>query len=80
MVKYAGSGVTLPEGSSILLTACLTSEPQFAQIKMGFIRNSLAVQGLGLGVFTAGAWVQSPIGELRSCMPRGVAKKKKKNS
>ena len=28
-------------------------------------RNSLVVQWLGLGAFTAGVWVQSPIRELR---------------
>ena len=40
--------------------------------------NSLAVQWLGLGAFTAVAWVQSPVGELKSCKLWGVAKKKKK--
>ena len=33
---------------------------------------------LGLGAFTAGARVQSLLVELRSCKPRGAAKKKKK--
>ena len=37
--------------------------------------NSLAVQWLGLGAFTAVAQVQSLVGELRSCKPHGVAKK-----
>ena len=32
--------------------------------------SSLAVQWLGLGAFTAGAWVQSLIRELRSCKMR----------
>ena len=40
--------------------------------------NSLAVQWLGLGAFTSVAWVQSLVGEVRSCKPRGTAKKKKK--
>ena len=35
--------------------------------------NSLAVQWLGLGAFTARAQVQSLVGELRSRKPRGVA-------
>ena len=39
--------------------------------------NSLAVQWLGLSAFTAGAQVQSLMGELRSRKPHGVAKKKK---
>ena len=36
------------------------------------------VQWLGLGTFTAAAWVQSLVGELKSCKLHGVAKKKKK--
>ena len=40
--------------------------------------NSLAVQWLGLGAFTAGVQVQSLIRELRSRKPHHVAKKKKK--
>ena len=39
-------------------------------------RNSLVVQWLDLSVFTAEALVQSLVGELRSCKPRGVAKNK----
>ena len=35
--------------------------------------NSLVVWWLGLGVFTAKAWVQSLVGELRSHKPCGVA-------
>ena len=38
--------------------------------------NSRAIQGLGLGTFTAGACVQSLVGELRFRKPRGKAKKK----
>ena len=34
---------------------------------------------LGLGTFTAVAWVQSLVGELRFHMPQGMAKKKKRN-
>ena len=48
--------------------------------------NSLVVQRLGLGAVTDRAWVQSLVGELRSCKLHGVAKtnntkkkKKKKN-
>ena len=39
--------------------------------------NSLVVQSLGLGAFIAGTWVQSLVGELRSCKPCGVAKRNK---
>ena len=35
----------------------------------------MAVQWLGVDAFTAKAWVPSLVGELRSCKPRGVAKK-----
>ena len=35
--------------------------------------NSLAVQWLGLGTFTASAQIQSLVRELRSCKPRGQA-------
>ena len=37
--------------------------------------TSLVVQWLGLPVFTAVAWVQSLVGELRSHKPRHMAKK-----
>ena len=37
--------------------------------------NSLAVQWLGLGAFTARARVQSLVGKLRSCKPRDGPKK-----
>ena len=40
--------------------------------------NSLAVQWLGLGAFTAVAQVQSLVRELRSCKPPNAAKKKQK--
>ena len=40
-----------------------------------YLGNSLAVQWLGLGTFTAGAQVQSLVRELRSCKLCGVAKK-----
>ena len=36
----------------------------------------MAVQWLGLSTFTAGAWVQSLLRELRSCKPCGGHKKK----
>ena len=43
--------------------------------------NSLAVQWLGVGTFTARAWVQSLVRELRSRKPqKGAAKKKEKKS
>ena len=37
---------------------------------------SLAIQWLGLGTFTAMAWVQPLVKELRSYKPRGMAKRK----
>ena len=55
MIKYAGSGVTLSEGSSTTYYM-LEFELQFVQIKIGFIGNSLVVQWLGQGAFTPGAW------------------------
>ena len=39
--------------------------------------NSLAVQWWGLSTFTAGAWVQSLVGEIGPHKPSGTAKKKK---
>ena len=36
------------------------------------------VQQLGLGIFTAMAWVQPLVRELKSCKPYGVAKNKNK--
>ena len=45
--------------------------------KILFSRNSLAVQWSGLGTFTAGAWVQSLVRELRSRKLCGAARKKK---
>ena len=41
------------------------------------VRSSLVVQLLGLSAFSAGAWVRSLVGELRSHKPHGVGKKKK---
>ena len=38
--------------------------------------NSLVVQWLGLSALTAGAQVQSLLGELRSCKPHSAGKKK----
>ena len=43
----------------------------YKKAKLG---NSLVVQWLGFGTFTAGALVQSLVGELRSCKPCGMAK------
>ena len=44
------------------------------------VRSSLVVQWLGLCAFTAVAWVQSLIGELRSHKLLSTAKKKKRKS
>ena len=41
--------------------------------------NALAVQWLGLREFTAGAWVQTLLRELRSHKPCSMAKKEKKD-
>ena len=41
------------------------------------METSLVAQGLGLQLPLQGAWVQSLVGELRSHMPCGVAKKNK---
>ena len=38
--------------------------------------TSLAVQWSGLCASTAGVWVRSLVEELKSCKPRGAAKKK----
>ena len=40
--------------------------------------NSPLVQWLGLGDFTVMARVESLVGELRSCQPSSMAKKKKR--
>ena len=42
--------------------------------------NFLAFQWIELGVFTAGAWVQSPVGEITSNILHAIAKKKRKRS
>ena len=42
------------------------------------VGNSLVVQWLGLGTFTARAQVRSLVRELKSCKPCSAAKKKKK--
>ena len=44
----------------------------------GIFGNSPVIQWLGLHAFTARAWVQSLVGELRSHKPFSVGKKKKK--
>ena len=48
------------------------------QTKEKSLGNSLAVQWLGLSTFTAAAWVQSLVGEVRSRKLFSEAKKKKK--
>ena len=50
--------------------------PQLADSKSPALGNSLAVQWLGLGAFTAVTGIQSLVGELRYCEPCGAAKKK----
>ena len=40
--------------------------------------NSMVVQWLGLGAFTARPQVQSLVGELRSCKPGSMAKKRER--
>ena len=49
-----------------------------SQSKVNTTGNSLVVQWLGLWTFTATAWVQSLVRELRSHKLHGVAKKKRK--
>ena len=49
---------------------------QILKLKNPGFGNSLTVQWLGFGAFTAVAWVQSLVGELRYCKPQGMAKKK----
>ena len=49
-------------------------------LKVKPIGNSLALQWLGLCALTAGARVQSLVGELRSHKPLGTGRKKKKKS
>ena len=57
----------------------LQDRVNFSRMKEKLFKgNSLAVQWLGLRTFTAGARVQSLVGELRSSKLRGTAKKKKK--
>ena len=46
--------------------------------KKGIRGNSRVVQCLGFSPFTPGAWLQLLAGELRSCQPCGMAKRKKK--
>ena len=48
-----------------------------ARFKMGMSGNSLVVQWLGLHAFTARAWVQSLVRELRSHKLCGMAKNKR---
>ena len=48
-----------------------------ARFKMGMSGNSLVVQWLGLSAFTARAWVQSLVRELRSHKLCGMAKNKR---
>ena len=40
--------------------------------------NSLAAQRLGLRTFTAMAWAQTLVGELRSCKLQGTVKNREK--
>ena len=47
---------------------------------MYVVGNSLVVQWLGFGAFTAMTWVQCLVGELRSCKLHGSAKKNQKGN
>lgn len=47
------------------------------EMKITFLGNSLEVQWLGLGAFTAVVQVQSLVKELRSCKLYGAAKRTK---
>ena len=49
-------------------------------MKEWIVGNSLAVQWLRLGAFTARIWVQSLVGELRSHTAQPKKEKKKKKS
>ena len=60
---------------SPMITMNKCSNKQFISRPSG---DSLVVQWLGLGVLTAGAWVQSLVGELRSHNLHGAAKIEKK--
>ena len=52
------------------------SQVDSSRLKIYIPRNSLAVQWLGLSLSLQGAWVQSAVGELRSCMPPDRGKNK----
>ena len=54
-----------------------TKKPLKCTIQKGEYGISLAVQWLVHGGFTAVAWVQSLVKELRSYKPRGAQKQKK---
>ena len=58
----------------VLNSSCMSKSTE-ELLKNSPLGNSLEVQWLGLGAFTAVAQVQSLVGELRSCKPHGVAKK-----
>ena len=47
-------------------------------LKMLALENSLVAQCSGLGAFTAGAHIQSLVGQLGCCKLHGAKKKKKK--
>ena len=56
----------------------IMKEFSFLKSKEGYLGDSLAVQWLRLGAFTAVAWVQFLVRELRHHKPQGVAKQRKK--
>ena len=63
----------------VLNSSCMSKSTE-ELLQNSPLGNSLEVQWLGLGALTAVAQVQSLVGELRSCKPHGVAKKKIKMS
>ena len=60
-----------PSSGNLIVVSWLTSRHHS-------VGNSLVVQWLGLDTFTAGARVQSPVGELRSHIPCSAAKANRK--
>ena len=68
----------VPHGSTSQTPGCVRIT---RGLKMQITGNSLVVQWLGLRASTAGlqgTWVRPLVGELRSCMLCGVAKKQTK--
>ena len=83
LLKLMSTESVMPSNHLILCRPLLLLPLIFPSIRVFSNDLALCIRGhslwLGFGAFTAKAWVQSPVRELRSCKPCDTAQLKKKS-